>query len=310
MTTPIVILAVDFKSREHLLLEDVLIQETIQNLIKDHMCFKNEQLLGFKNERFIGNGHNNNHQNSHNNYHNAHHHKGGKHRHFEKSPIQNKKYTSTERLERDILALLNKINASNKSVIFKTLLNLSTPTNVDKIAQTILVNSFNQHSYLDLFVDLINELSVQHNTVLVILEGFSSDFESVTKDILNTMQDIDQTQYDQFCSFGVYRSRLFSRQTLLLKFLDLNLIKSFESDSYFSYLTEMFKEYTSSNNQSLVFIIITLISDFTSFYQDCSKAIFLIDLMTSKQILGKKNEFTVQTLVHKLERHLSPASHS
>lgn len=276
MTNLIVINPSDFKQREHStcgFLESNVVQ-TITRLLSTNACFKEDthhQPVTFQHKY-------NNNSNS----------KGTK---TASKPSQKYKPTSySERLQRDIGGMLNKINCSNASVIEAKLCKLVNQSNVDTILSTVLNKTLTQDIYTTYYVQLILALTSLFPETKSRLQLFADTFTSEQSALFDGICKLDYDNYEDFCRFGKYKTQLLVRQQVLFM-LKLQV----DPTSYIQFVTSAMD---SCDNPHVIGVLLCLMETLMT-HLSKDQVYTICNALQSKyrsSCIGRKNEFHIENI--------------
>jgi hypothetical protein len=283
MTNLLVINPVEFKLKEHATtgyLESSTVK-TISDMFAAHLCFKDDIQPIVFNRTY------------------PHKAKPHHHHHHNKPPQKYKPTSYSERLERDVGGLLNKINSSNYHVIEQKLLKLVNGSNVDSIFLFMLKKTYQQDVYTDLFVKMLKKIIGLHETMVHYVQELSNDFTKVQASLFEKVYQLDYSNYDDFCQFGKLKTEILVRQNVLHLFFD---IITFDGQQYIDFLQTTL-QHSAECSLHVTNVVLTLISDFMHISVSQRRQLYTcMNACLRTNVIGKKNEFFIQKIISDYNR--------
>lgn len=174
---------------------------------------------------------------------------------------KNKVLSYQEKVSRETVSILNKINDSNFDVIFDKLQRFCDVNNAEIIANKIIFKCCTQEYYADIFLKMLQFLHQKFPTQLdavftefkkQTLDGFQHDTEG--------MSIKAQSTYDEYCDFVLERNILVQKHKILMIFVLQNLI-DIDIKAYIDLLCLELKTSGSVIKIDLIATIMTQVND-------------------------------------------------
>jgi hypothetical protein len=159
-----------------------------------------------------------------------------------------------ERMSRELLSNLNKLNSNNMNVVLPKIKKLVDEKNVDAIVNIILAKSCYSGSFFDQYMVLLNELKTCYPQVNMCIINFINNYIDTFSDQINILKAIDYNNYDQFCLFVKEKARLMLINKFTLKYL-------FEDNNTDSYIELLFNAVSEDDPVHIQDMMIELVSN-------------------------------------------------
>lgn len=302
MTSLIVINPEDFKSKSEISDSglDSKVKCLIETIIKTHACFRDEPPA--VNSKHGNSKHHNGTGGGNHNHKHKHHHGNN----ISPAKLLQRNLTYVERIERELSAMLNKINHSNSKHILDKIIKLSSDANAEIIVKLILDKSLVQSTYLDLFLKALREIVTKYKATQNIIDKYSEEFMDKVNSMLKIIESQNLANYDEFCSNGSLRNKLIIRQRVLVELIKIFQI-TFNVDHYANFLICKLEDYAKLENIQMTSTLLSLLEEFMNFHTTVNnQEVFASVLNTIKYKnynLGKKNDFKIEDLLSRNKKN-------
>ena len=136
-----------------------------------------------------------------------------------------------DRLNREVISLLNKLNKCNFIAISQRIYRCCDRNTFIEILDTIVKKCAVEETYIDVYINLIHGLNSIFNLDLILCK-YIKDF---VYNLSSTIEHLDNTshiEYDDFCIYVLNRKKLFAMNVLFIKLIQKKLITCYDSESY------------------------------------------------------------------------------
>lgn len=186
------------------------IKTKIDDILTKHDCFKDEFLPPQIKQ---SNHHKNKHQ-------------------LPAKTFSKKRFVSQQdRLNREVVSLLNKLNKSNFNTISQRIYRCCDLNTFNEILDTIVKKCAVEETYIDVYINLIEGLYSSFDLDMILCK-YIKDF---VYNLSSTIEHLDNTshiEYDDFCTYVLNRKKLFAMNVLFIKLIQKKLISCYDSESY------------------------------------------------------------------------------
>lgn len=251
--------------------------------------------------------------------HHGHHHGGIRHQQSTtwtsiESPLMRRSLTNEERVQRDVISLTNKVNGSNKDIIWQKLRTYVGSDNASEVAERLLECCAKQHAYVKVYMMLLQELHAMFPEVVLdqsrkFMDSFS---RSVNDDeyMLKLCQDYNvNSEYDAFCKTTKERAYLLSRcRVVMYLFTHDYMLKSHASElliPLFRRLLQVAVQQATYGNGGTINLLVELLIEMVTLQNDIADEMLAV-LPALQASVNSKLRFRLQDFAEHCNKNNKP----
>lgn len=175
------------------------------------------------------------------------------------SPRRRKLLSSSDKLYREIMSLLNKVNESNFSIIKERLLKVCDESNIEIIVNLLLLKCYSQDFYSNVYFKLFDIFPLNLRDIIsLLLEKFVNHIRDNTENDLQTIiqTSIEQEKYDKYCDL-IKQKRIFTQKHKTILLLEQHKWVKLDVDEY---LKDIFLLMTTTRDSLILDVLMKLCS--------------------------------------------------